>query len=84
MLIQIMMEIIMNTPNDYKAVYKNTGLTARTYDQAYNTPDYAISIWKCETDNKRAIKSLLTWAVASLMIVFIFSSVYALIYMFAG
>ena len=69
---------------DYKQVYKNTGLTPRTYDQAYKTADYAIALWKCETPNQKAIRLGLTWVVASVMIAFIFFSLYALFFMFAG
>ena len=64
--------------NDYKQIYKNTGLLPRTYDQAYKTADYATAFWKCETDNRRAIKLLFTWVVAIAMLGFIFSSFYGL------
>ena len=70
--------------NDYKQIYKNTGLVPRTYDQAYNTPDYATGFWKCETPNEKSIKTIITWVVAILMVGFILSSLYALFYMFAG
>jgi len=69
---------------DYKQVYKNTGLTPRTYDQAFKTADYATALWKCETPNEKAVRLLFSWVVASLMIAFIFSSLYALFFMFAG
>lgn len=70
--------------NDYKQIYKNTGLVPRTYDQAYNTPDYATGFWKCETPNKKAIKLLISWVVAITMVGLIMFSLYALVYMFSG
>jgi len=67
----------------FKQVYKNTGLISRTIDQAYNTADYATPIWKCETPNEKAIRLLLSWVVASLMVALIGFSLYAL-FVFVG
>ena len=45
----------MNTPNNYRQVYKNLGTTARTEAEAYRNADYATPIWRCESDTDRAI-----------------------------
>lgn len=64
---------------DYKQVYKNTGLTPRTFDQAFKTADYATALWRCETPNEKSFRLLFTWAVAILMVGLIVFSLYALI-----
>jgi hypothetical protein len=33
----------------------NIGKTHRTMDDAFKTADYATPIWKCETENERAV-----------------------------
>lgn len=69
--------------SDYKSVYKNTGLTPRTFDQAYKTADYATALWKCETPNEKSFRLLFTLVVAGFMVGLIAFSLYALM-MFVG
>lgn len=40
----------MNTPNNYKQVYRNLGMTPRTLSEANKDADYATPIWRCESD----------------------------------
>jgi hypothetical protein len=52
MLMQIMREIIMS--NQYKAVYKNTGTTPRSMNEAYKNADYATPIYQFKTEWQQA------------------------------
>jgi hypothetical protein len=70
--------------SDYKAVYKNVGTTPRTYDQAFNTADYATALWKCETANEKGIRLIISWAVVVAVIIGILFSVYALLMIIGG
>lgn len=70
--------------NNYESVYKNTGTTPRTYDEAYNTPDYATALWKCETDNKRGMKMIIRWVVVLGTIAWVLMSIYAMVMLFRG
>lgn len=64
--------------SDYKQVYKNTGLTPRTFDQAYKTADYATALWRCETPNEKSIKLLFNLVMVGFMLGLITFSLYAL------
>lgn len=48
----------MNTQNNYRAVYKNTGLTPRTLQEAYRDGEYGYSIHLFKDDASQAFKFL--------------------------
>jgi hypothetical protein len=77
----MLMGIMMS---DYKQIQKNTGLTPRTYDEAYNTPDYATAIWKYESDNKRGAKLIIKWTVYMGIVAWLAISIYAMVMLFVG
>jgi len=43
---------------DYRQVLKNVRPVARTLSEANRDADYATPIWRCETDNKSAMRQL--------------------------
>lgn len=70
--------------NDYQSVFKNTGTTPRTYDEAYNTADYATALWKCDTENKRGVKLLLSLAMVAGGVAWVGLSLYAIYKLFVS
>ena len=54
--------------NDYKSVYKNSGMLPRTADEAFKTADYATPIWRCEDDTDRAKHYFANTAIALLFV----------------
>ena len=51
--------------------YKNVRPVPRTLDEAYKTPTYAESIWKCESENERGLSALLE-KLAGMALLFVF------------
>lgn len=48
----------MNTPNNYRQVYKNLGTAPRTLSEANKDADYATPLWRCENDMDKGFKFL--------------------------
>lgn len=64
---------------DYKQVYKNTGMTPRSIDEAYKTPDYAYPIqrFKSEYDDfKDFMVGMFIWAVIAGLAFAMFYGIY--------
>lgn len=54
--------------NQYEAVYKNTGTTPRTMNQAYKNADYATPMWRCETENENGFKFFVDMVLGAIMV----------------
>lgn len=53
--------------NDYGSFvmnYRRFTRTARTFDEAYNTADYATPIWRCETHSEKWSRDNAGWMIA--------------------
>lgn len=56
--------------NDYGSFvmnYRRYTHTARTFDEAYKTADYATPIWRCETENEAWWRTNGWWIVSIIL-----------------
>lgn len=70
----------MDNYDSYRQVYKNTGTTPRTMNEAYRNANYAVGIYKSETETSRALKFLADALVGFLVIGLFASSLIGLVY----